>query len=154
SRFIDGGGITTASLNLSRIGVTVPLPPLGVILVNIDVGAAGFQHVAAASALSAVLNAMGGVSPGNCVVIPGQILSIGVTPDGQLQTALNVVDGVDAGPWIRILGSNRQVQIKAIQTGAYVDILGQSIPGLLDQAFLEPGEYTIDNGDGGSTIPP
>jgi hypothetical protein len=86
------------------------------------------------------------------MVVPGQVLDVNLTSSGDVQPSSAVLNGLDAGPWIRIRGSTGERQIQAVSPGSYSDIIGQSIPGLLEEGFLDPGSYTIDNGDGGSEV--
>ncbi len=151
SRLTESGPLAAGFLSLVRVALSVPLPGLGAISVRLDVGSASFQRLSPGSLPFSALG-FPRVSPGNCMVTPGQLVNLNPAPGGNVQAAIDVTNGLDAGPWIRIRGPKGERQVKATQPGAYSDLIGQSISGLLEDGFLDPGGYTIDNGDGGSQV--
>jgi hypothetical protein len=152
ARIAEGAPVTGASFNLLRFALTVTLPGLGGLSVTLDFGSANFQRLPAENLSSAF--GLPPVSPGSCMVIPGQLLNVNFTTSADTPPSIPLLNGLDAGPSIRISGPKGERRIKPAQPGSYSDTIGQSIPGLLEDAFLNPGPYTIDNGDGAADVGP
>jgi uncharacterized protein (TIGR03437 family) len=109
--------------------------PNGSLQSQASLGGAGFSSLTAAQFVS-----LPGAfpSPGGCIVTP---VNAAAAPQPPVGTAL------DAGPVINVNGPNGSTQMAQSSDGT-------SYAATLDNSFLAPGSYEVDNGGGGNDVGP
>ena len=158
----SGGAIKIGAIYLSRVSSKITAAGLGTVESKSDSGGAAFQQYDY-SVVQTSSNAFGNLSAiGSCIVVTSRIAQ--GTPPGTLPqvTALN------AGTVLTVKGPNGSKPMPLVQgqVGAYSGDFGTStvlppipglpggIPGLPGMAppYLDAGNYTVDNGSGGSDV--
>jgi hypothetical protein len=143
------GVLRTGDISLSRTVMKMDIPGMGALEMKNDAGYGSFTRFNYDQLLRA--QNLGGFSTstfGSCVV--GRIRDI-----EQLDLKLDPGVTLDAGPVINVNGPNGAKQLKK-QSDSYGETFssgGINIPGMPSTGgpdYLEPGEYRIDNGAGGS----
>ncbi len=150
-------GLRMGSISLIRMAMSQEVPFLGTLSIKTDMGTASFFKTAIPGIPSAALQ-FSPVSIGNCIVVVGQL----VDTDGTAEETPVDDLALDAGEALRVQGPKGSRTLKKAATGNYWGELGRgglpSFPGLPgggggQEEFLEPGEYTVDNGAGGADVP-
>lgn len=156
--FFGGEGLKSGSISLLRLGVSIEVPILGSLETKNDFGSASFSKNNIPGVPASALT-FSPVSAGNCMVIVGQLLNTEPATDGPIVEATPL----DAGEALRVQGPKGSRTLKKTSPGEYADTIGIGtgaalpfpIPGQPagPPEFLDPGEYTVDNGSGGADIP-
>ncbi|MDX1979653.1 MAG: hypothetical protein SFV51_05235, partial [Bryobacteraceae bacterium] len=151
--------LKVGSISMIRTAIGLELGPLGSLNINTDAGSASFFKNAAVGVPASALT-FSPVSTGQCIAVVGQIADV----DGPDEEPEEISEGtpLDAGEALRIQGPKGVRELKKVSTGNYADSLGTGsdtalpfpvpIPGGGKEPFLDPGEYTVDNGAGGADI--
>lgn len=142
-------------ISLTRLNISQEVPILGSLTLKTDTAGASFNEFTVGTTASAVSSASA-MTAGNCLVISGQP---SVDPS---EGSSGTVRALDAGPSLRIQGPKGSREMKRDESGGYSAALGTGglpaglpgLPGLPGggEEFLEPGEYTVENGGGGADI--
>lgn len=141
------GGLKLGAVLLARLAFKVSVFGLSIDSTT-DYGTASFSNYTTGGLLASLGQAI--TAPGTCFAQPVKG-SISV----QALTDLDPVKGsaLDAGPLINVTGSSAKTLPRDAASGLYSATLGGGIPtaGPRTALFLDPGNYTLDNG-GGATV--
>jgi uncharacterized protein (TIGR03437 family) len=145
----NGGNLRTGSLALTQFGVSVAVPVLGNLTEDFESGSGAFQKWDA----NTFVNSTGGLSTYS--VTSGSCTFYQVNGTTQYADPVQPA-ALDAGPVINVAGPSGSKQMTKNSTGSYSGVFssgGIPIPGLPPSTpFLTPGNYTLDNGAGGTDI--
>ncbi|MCW5966682.1 MAG: hypothetical protein KIT83_21770 [Bryobacterales bacterium] len=142
--------IRTGVVSLNRVRSRITLPVIGTLEADNDVGNGSFQEFSVSGLLDAI--GMGGspaFAPGACMVTTVRSGDAPGAPGSPQQFLLRTLD---AGPSISVSGPQgpRQLLQSQDEEGAYFANLNDPFdPGA---SYLQPGEYSLDNGAGGAQV--
>lgn len=146
---VSGNGYKSGNINVTRSATMISAGGQS-ISTNADSGGASFLQFDPAYLAGASGSAFSDITIGSCIVIQGN----GGTANGVLPKNL------DAGPAINVTGPNGTKTMPR-SNGGYGATFSNttSIPGFpglpgSGTPFLEPGNYTLDNGGGGADVGP
>lgn len=151
--------VSLARIELTRLTVSVSAPGMSE-SASTEMGFASFTRYRADQALrSTDINTYfraGAPSPGACVVLPANSIeneplpfyedpySNGAAPDAPLM--------LNAGDSLQITGSQGAKQLSWGGSAYWASLGGMDSEGNFNPLYLEPGAYTIDNGNGGQDV--
>jgi len=148
------GNLRAGSVVLSRTVSKFNVPGVGSLEVKADAGAGAFTRYNFDDLIRA--QGVGGGGATSTVLGSCTLFSVRGSSQGVVDVVAPVM--LDAGPAINITGPRGAKQLTKQQGGAYSATFSSgtpNIPGLPGggtggQDYLEPGQYTINNGSGGS----
>ncbi len=157
------GAMAEGWVGLSRTAIQAPMQGQGGLdeLIT-ENGSATFERYTY-SQLIAVQPAQGIVARDSCYVFVSSQKEGEEGPpssDPSQSDPVHAQTSLDAGPAININGPNGQRQLMPVQgqKGIYNAPLGNNfpfpLPGQPQGLYLDPGQYTIDNGQGGADVGP
>ncbi len=157
------GAIAEGWIGISRMAIQAPMQVPGAPAEMItESGSATFERYTY-SQLIAVQPTQGIVTKDSCYVFVSSQKEDENEPPSSDPSDVDPVKPqtyLDAGPSININGPNGQRQLTPVQgqKGIYTAVLGNNfpfpIPGQPQGLYLDPGQYTIDNGQGGADVGP
>ncbi len=157
----DGLSLTTGEINLSRLYLNLNIPGTGTILATVDQAEGHFRTFSSIALLgmaSGAVAAFHGFPSIGCSVYP-------YTPKSQ-KFFENFLKGApdpgynagDAGPVLNFTGPNGTKQLSQTNDGgpayelANGQFFGGGLPPNVTPDYLSPGNYTLDDGNGGSNV--
>lgn len=168
-KVLTGGTLTVADIGIDRDHAKLS-SPLGKVEGNVDLGDGHFRHYVSSQDVLAstrgAIGALGGLpSAGSCTVSPFQFQDFfsslfAGSGDPVIQ------EGLDAGPALNITGPLGVKQLPRQNIGTanqpfyryhvHGSVIGGGIPVVMPVMpdFLDPGNYTLDNGAGGAQVGP
>jgi uncharacterized protein (TIGR03437 family) len=164
----NGQALNVADNDAIRVHAKLSLPG-GDVDANVDLANGKFRHyVTADDVLASTHGSVGGLtglpSAGSCVVAPFSFQDFTSSIFGGGGDPVNVY-GLDAGEALTLAGPNGAIQLPRQNNGSagspdyryrtQGSIVGGGIPNLTPVVlpdFLDPGDYTLDNGSGGAEV--
>lgn len=139
----SANGLRLGNVFLTRTSIRTGIPLFPDI--RLDSGGADFSRYTFSQFLGSQSIALGLVSVGGCNVLTFRG-DVDLTPDDPVRPA-----ALDAGPTITINGPRGTRTLTRQSDGSYSGDLGGGIPGAGGQPdFLDSGNYTFNNGNGGT----
>lgn len=166
----NGQALTIGEIAIYRLHATLSAPGLGSTQGSLDFGGGRFRNYITSldvlgSTRGSVAALSGLASVGSCTVSPYSYSDFvsSILPGGGNSDPVNF-GGLDAGPVLNMNGPNGLKQLPRQNQGTVAqplyryhvknNLIGGSIPGILSggPAYLDPGNYEIDNGAGGTQV--